>query len=211
MFTLIKREIYDHMAYFIGAIVFSLLIVLITAYVAYTVKETQEIFAISVVASAPVIIIFVLGSTAMGVSQMYIDRNRKVSAFLSTLAATREQILLARISAGILAIFLFFLPMLVTSAVIYRLFLPPITFFQSIFFDVYTVTLLTSLSCYCIGLQTGWTSGRLIPTLGGLLLACIFATIIFVKGFSGEISVLLILFIAASLVRIRHQFISTSL
>ncbi len=153
MLTLIKREIYDHIAYFVGALVFSLLIVFIIVYVSYTFNETKAMFASSVVASIPVIIIFVLGSTAMGVSQMHMDRNRKVSAFLSTLAATRDQILLARISAGILAILLFFLPVAVTFEIIYHLFIPLISVSSVSFRDIYTVVFLSSLSCYCIGFR----------------------------------------------------------
>ena len=211
MFTLIKREIYDHIAYYIGAIVFSLLAMIIMLFMARIMNDINEMILAPVAASMPVVLIFILGSTAMGVSQMRMDKNKKISAFLSTLAVTRDKILWAKIISGILAILLFFIPLLFMAAFLYKFFFPPVTILQSIFFNVYKVIFLISLSCYCIGLQTGWNSSRLIPTLGGLFLTCIFLTIIFVKGFSEELSVLLILFIIASLVRIRYRFISTSL
>jgi hypothetical protein len=66
-------------------------------------------------------------------------------------------------------------------------------------------------ACYCLGLQTGWNSGKIIPTLGGIALTCIFVPLIIVKGFGLHIVVILVLFIVASLIRTWHTFMSTSL
>ena len=148
---------------------------------------------------------------AMGVSQMYSDRNRKVSSFLSILATTRDQILIARIIAGILAILTFVIPILITAAIIFHFFLPTIPIFKNTFTDIFSISILTSLACYCIGLLTGWTTIRLLPVLAGLPLFFIFATIIIIKGFGMQSVLLLILFIAASLIQIRNKFTSTPL
>jgi hypothetical protein len=208
--TLIKREIYDHIAYFIGAIVLSLiLITCIISAAYYSNSEGAPIFAIGL--STPVIVILIIGFTAIGVSQIYTDKNRRISAFLSTLPVTRDQILTARIFAGILAILTLFVPLTITTVILYQLLVPPVPIFKGLFIDMYTVTLLTALACYCIGLQTGWTTGKLLPILGGVVLACFFISIIIVKGFSSQASLILILFIIASLIRIRQKFISTSL
>jgi len=220
MLTLIKREIYDNIAYFAGAIVFSLIIIIImlsAAYARYNLPpEEAPAFAIGLSAlaiglSLPVIVILTIGFTAMGVSQMYIDRNRKISAFISTLPVTRGRILTARIIAGILAILTFFLPLIITTIIICRLFAPQIPIIDGLFFDIYTVTLLTFFACYCVGLQTGWKSGRLVPTLGGLFLACVLVPIFIIKGFDSQVLLLLIIFIIASVIRIRQKFMSTSL
>jgi hypothetical protein len=212
MLTLIIREIYDNIAYFFGAIILSLLIAAIVIFIAYYTSDTGEaVVALISVFSIPLIIIFMLGTMAMGVSQMYMDRSRKVTSFLSTLAVTRDKILIARISAGILAILIFFIPLIIVTVILCQLFMPPIPIYEGVFFDVTFIAVLFALASYCIGLQTGWTTGRLFPMLGGLLLACTFITIIIIKGFELQLSILLILFIAASLVRIRDKFITTSL
>jgi hypothetical protein len=68
-----------------------------------------------------------------------------------------------------------------------------------------------SFACYCLGLQTGWTSSRITPTLGGVALAFVLIPLLVIKGFGPHIAVFLVLFIAASLVRTWHRFTSTSL
>jgi hypothetical protein len=78
-------------------------------------------------------------------------------------------------------------------------------------FEIFVAVFLMAFACYCIGLQTGWTSGKVAPTLGGIVLACIFIPLILIKGFGLQIVVILVLFIIASLIRIRHKFMTTSL
>ncbi|MBN1972804.1 MAG: hypothetical protein JW787_04150 [Sedimentisphaerales bacterium] len=209
MLTLIKREIYDHIAYFIGALVFSLMTLAILVFAAYSI-DSQEANAICIIVAIPIITVFVFGAAGMGVSQMYFDRNKKISAFLSTLPVTRNKILIARISAGILAISIFFLPLIITTWILHPLLALPVPILDNVFYDIYIVGLLMVVACYCIGLQTGWTTSRILPSLGGFLLTCILVTIIIVKGLSIQISLLLIIFIIASIIRVRQKFMSTS-
>jgi len=173
--------------------------------------DSQEANAICIVVAIPIIIVFVFGATGMGVSQMYFDRNKKISAFLSTLPVTRSKILTARICAGILAISLFFLPLIITTWILHPLLALPVPILDNVFFDIYSVGLLMVVACYCIGLQTGWTTSRILPSLGGFLLTCILVTIIIAKGLNIQISLLLIIFIIASIIRVRQTFTSTSL
>lgn len=214
MFTLIKREIEDHIAYFIGAAfvsailaVLSILIVFEDAPVAPSVFVLPSIPGPIVVAA----IVVMVGLCGMGVSQMYTDRSRRISAFLCGLPVTRGQILTARIVAGILAILTLLLPLAVTALVLRRLFSPPISMYPGLIFDIFIVTFLMSFACYCLGLQTGWTSSRITPTLGGVALTSLLVTLIIVKGFGLHIIIILLLFIIASLVRTWHRFMSTSL
>jgi TM2 domain-containing membrane protein YozV len=208
MFALIKREIQDHIAYFIGAAVLSAILVALLIPAMYSDPVERPVF---IGLSLPVILALIIGCAGMGVTQMYLDRTRKISALLSTLAVSRNRILLARIIAGILAILTVLLPLTVTAVVFRRLLLPPIPIYSGLIFDISVVAFLTGFACYCLGLQTGWTSNKITPTLGALLLTCVLVSLIPVKGFGLHIKAILVLFIVASLIRIWRKFMSTSL
>ncbi len=210
MFTLIKREIRDHVIYFIAAVILSLML---TAYLGAGVYHFDQ-FEVSIIyyhLSIPVIVITVIGFCAMGVSQMYLDRNRKISAFLSVLPVSRNQILAARIITGLLAILTTLLPLMLAAFVLFRLLAPPIPILTSFLTDISMTLFLTTLSCYCVGLLTGWTSSKTSPTFGALGLTLILALLIPVKGFGFEIKLILVLVMTMSLVRTWQKFISTSL
>lgn len=218
MFTLIKREILDHIVYFMGAAIFSVIFILLSISVISQFESFQrrgynpgdtEVFRVTI--GVPIIAIFVIGICGLGVTQMYLDRNRKISAFLSTLAVSRGRILLAKIITGILVILTLLLPVAVAAEVLLRLFVPPVLIYPGIVFEVFITVFLMAFACYCVGLQTGWTSGKVTPTLGGIILACIFVPLILIKGFGLQIVVILMLFIIASLIRIWHTFMTTSL
>jgi len=211
MFTLIKREIEDHIVYFIGAVIVAAILIalLLSLSTIYTFESKER--PLLLVLAIPVILALVLGFSGMGVSQMYTDRNRKISAFLSSLPVTRGQILIARIIAGILAILIVLLPLTVTAKILWRLFAPPIPIFPGLIFDLSVTAFLMAFACYCLGLQTGWTSSRITPTLGGLVLTCILVPLIVVKGFGLQIKIILIVFIIASLIRTWQKFKSTVL
>lgn len=207
MFTLIKREIEDHVAFFLGAaIATAILIVLLVSLIF---SHDIPVYAIGFL--IPVIVVVVIGLPAMGASQMYTDRTRRISAFLSGLPVTRSQILVARIVTGVLAILVVLLPLTITGATLRRLLLPPIPIYPGLIADMSVTAFLMAFACYCLGLQSGWTSSRITPTLGGLVLTCILVPLILVKGFGPHIKVILILFIIASLVRTWQKFRSTPL
>jgi len=209
MFALIKREIQDHIVYFIGAAAFSAVFIIMSISLIHQYPKDPPVFAILLGVPAATIVIF--GICAMGATQMYLDKTRKISALLSTLAVSRSQILFARIITGILAILILFVPLTIASAILLRLFTPPIPMFPGMVFEISVTVLLMAVACYCIGLQTGWNSSALTPSLGSLFLTCIFVPLILVKGFGVHIVVILVLFIVASLIRTWHTFMSTSL
>ena len=208
MFTLIKREIQDNVAYFIGAVILSAILIALLIPAMY---ETIDFEIVFIGLSLPVVVFIIIGCAGMGVTQMYVDRTRRISAFVSTLPVTRGQILLARIIAGILAILMVLLPLTVTAVVFRRLFLPPIPIYPGLIFDISVVAFLSGFACYCLGLQTGWTSSKITPTLGALLLTCVLVSLIPVKGFGLHIKAILVLFIVASLIRTWRKFMSTAL
>ena len=212
MFTLIKREIEDNIVYFIGAAILSGILIFLSI-LAISANEASEP-VVFVGLWVPAIIVLIIGLAGMGVSQMYTDRNRRISAFLCGLPVTRGQILAARIITGILAILTFLVPLTITAVVLLRLFAQPVLIYSEysgFIFDIFIVIFLMSFACYCIGLQTGWTSSRITPTLGGVVLAFVLVPLILVKGFGLHIVVILLLFIIASLIRTWHRFTSTSL
>ena len=208
MFALIRREIQDHIAYFIGAAILSTILIALLIPAMYTDPDENPVF---IGLSLPVIIVLIICCAGMGVTQMYTDRTRKISAFLSVLPVTRSQILAARIVAGILAILIVLLPLTVTAVVLRQLLVPPIPVFSSLILDISVVAFLTGFACYCLGLLTGWTSSKLTPTLVALLLTCVLVSLILVKGFGLHIKLMLILVIVASLTRTWRKFISTPL
>ncbi len=211
MFTLIKREIEDHIAYFIGAGIISGLLIVLSTLLAFHNYDSPNAPVLSIGLWIPVIIVLIIGLAGMGVSQMYTDRNRRISAFLCGLPVTRGQILAARIVTGILAILTFLVPLTITAVVLLSFFTFPVPIYSGFIFDIFIVTFLMGFACYCIGLQTGWTSSKVTPTLGGAALAFVLVPLIVVKGFGLHIVVILLLFITASLVRTWHRFMSTSL
>ena len=210
MFTLIKREIEDHIAYFLGGVVLSSIVIVLSIWAAYNYKDEPPVYSIGL--SIPVIVILVIGFPAMGASQMYTDRNRKISAFLSALPVTRGRILIARIITGILAILTVLAPLTITAMVLWHLLVPPVPIiYPCPIFDMFVTALLMAFACYCLGLLTGWASSKVTPTLAGLALTFVLIPLIAVKGFGLHTTVILVLFIIASLIRIRQKFMSTAL
>jgi len=218
MFALIKREIQDHIVYFIGAAALSAIFIIISISVINQYESSQrrgynpgDFQVLTVGVGVPTIAIVIIGFCAMGASQMYLDRTRKISAFLSTLAVSRGRILLARIITGILVILTLLVPLTITAVTLLRLYVPPVLIYPGMVFEIFVAVFLMAFACYCIGLQTGWTSGKITPTLGGIALTCIFVPLLFIKGFGVHIVVILVLFIIASLIRTWHTFMTTSL
>ena len=210
MFTLVKREIRDNIAFFIGAALLAGIVIGVSISIIYQdFPRDQTESWMSIIIS--VMAIVTLGFFVMGATQMYTDRSRRISAFVSTLPANRRRILSARMIVGILAILTLVVPLAVTATILLRLFMPPIPMYSGIVRDIFTVTFLTAFACYCIGLQTGWNPRGIASTLSGLGLTCLLASLILIKGFGLHILVILVLFIVASIVRTWHMFKSTSL
>lgn len=210
MFALIKREIQDHLVYFIAASVLSALLIIVTVQAVFRYdSHDPPVSAIGLGIAIGVVVTF--GTCGMGAGQMYFDKTRRISAFLSMLPVSRSRILLARIAAGILAILILLVPLAITATILLRIFTPPIPLYSGMVLEISATTFLLALACYCIGLQTGWNPSAIAPSLGGLGLTCILMLLVVIKGFGPEINVILMLFIAASVLRTWHNFSSTSL
>ena len=210
MYALIKREIRDHRIFFLGAVVLTASLIGLSVTALYNNRQIDAaVFGSG--GGVTALVIVVLGLFAMGSVQMYTDRIRKISAFVSTLPVSRSRILLAKICAGILAILIVLVPLAVAVSILLQINAPPVPMYWAIARDVFAGVFLAGFACYCIGLQVGWNSGKVAPALGGLGLTCILASLIIIKGLAPEIMIILSLFIVASLIRTWHNFTSSSL
>ena len=145
----------------------------------------------------------------LGAAQMYWDRIKRTSALLATLPVTRNQIFTARITTGGLAVVMGFLPTVGTMMVVSGMIesssvagVGPVIWIPIFIF---------CLASYCVGLQTGWTSNRIMPTLGSLLLSLILTGVIWIKGFELDAYLILIPFIACCLFRAWRTFSTAAL
>ena len=146
----------------------------------------------------------------MGISQTYIDRTRRISAYLSTLSVNRSQILISKIFTGVLAILIFFVPAIITCTLIPTILNNPVPTNPYIIVEIIITSFLISLACYGMGLQIGY-KGKIIPIFAGIALSCLFVTVVIIKGFDMQVMVVLITFIIASFLRIGYLWKSKSL
>jgi hypothetical protein len=193
------REIEDNRVFFISAVIFAVILSSLVVWQYF--DEGDVVLSLGTVISG--VWFFVL--CGMGVVQMYWDKTRKISALLATLAVTRNQIFMARIAAGILAVLASFLPVIITMAVMPSVIESTIPIRREMTLEIWIPVFLFCFASYCIGLQVGWTSNK-SPTLGALGLSLILIPIILIKGFGWDIYAILISFIAACLIRAWFKF-----
>ena len=205
MFTLIKREIEDHVVNFLLAVVISATMVGLLVYFALTEFEAALELLL------PMGVLALLACCSMGITQVYTDRANKISPFLATLAVTRGQILTARCIVGVLAILTLLVPAAVAAVVLLSKFLPPIAFYWRAIVDVFATAFLGALTCYCLGLLIGSTTRRLLLVGGCLAVPPAVLVLVVAKGFGTQVMIVLGLVILASLVRVATKLSSTPL
>lgn len=214
MFTLIKREIEDNIVYFIGALIVSGTSI---AIIASRITLGSSNHTISTV---PMIMFTVFGflipwmslaCASLGATQMYSDRDKKISAFLSTLATTRGKILAAKIITGILWILVVLLPIVIADVILLKIFSKAVPIHTGLLVKIFSITVLTYSICYCIGLQMGWNQNKFLVILGTLVLILIFPSIMIIKGLGVFTAVILPLLVIALIVLTWQKFMSTSL
>lgn len=201
MWALIRREIEDLWVYYLGMMIFAGVLILLLVTQAIYGKgpdsETSNIQLCLSFGAAASCLVF----AAMGVSQMYADRMKKISAFLATQAVCRHHLYLAKLAAGILLVVIFYAAVGGTLWVMNHAYGPPV-FSGRRLWIYYPVTVTAAgLACYVLGLSMGWTSGKIFPTLGTLALAFLLLSLLLIKGMNVSLYFLLILFIVSSLIR----------
>jgi hypothetical protein len=210
MLTLIKREIEDNIAYFLGIIAASMLFTFTIIIMAFN-KGSEESAVLLPSLYIPVIFFVFIGVCNIGVSQMYLDKTRKISAFLSTLPVSRNQILAARLITGILAILI----LLAAPFISFQALLDNFEWFQPAYkFIVFEITLTAFLLClgvYSTGLMLGFNSNKVYSTLGNIVLNVCLITLIIIKGLGIELQIILIVYIASCLIYTWRKFNTTAL
>ncbi|UCD49710.1 MAG: hypothetical protein JSW27_19520 [Phycisphaerales bacterium] len=208
--TLVKREMVDHLAYFVGAVILS---GLLTFGVVSVILATGagDMMIVGIGGSIPVTIIVTVGVSALGVAQMYTDRTRKVSAFLTALPTTRRQIFTARVLAGLAAILIFIVPLGVAGAILIDMHTDQVPLYAGVLGDIMRSLFLTCFACYCLGLYAGWNRRSLAPTLGVLPVALLIPLLVIIKGLGPDVALMLSIFIVACLTATWCRFSSSSL
>ena len=210
MFTLIMREIEDNRVFFIAAVILAVIFSTLVVWQQFHPEENEKSVIVGLGTVISVVAMFFF--CAMGAAQMYWDKTKKVSALLATLAVNRRQIFTARVIAGFLLVLIGFVPIAVTIiTAISRFGIPFMPIRSGLYPEILIPVFLLGFASYCIGLQSGWTSNKIVPTLGALGLSFILISVIVIKGFGWEIYTILILFIAACIIRAWHIFSSAAL
>ena len=214
MLTLIKREIRDHL------ILFTLPLILTAFYVVATITPIfwREMNWVPVGIPMAMYTIFVwilllipVLLTSFGAHQMYSDKNKKISALLSTQATTRNRILIAKFTTGLLLTLIIFIIIVFTNVIALKLVPRLIPTDNSLLSRMFIVSFLCSFACYCLGLNLGWNTNRFFPILGSVLLSAIIITMIIIKGFGVQTCFLLLLIIVAACLRMWNKFMTTAL
>ena len=206
MLKLITREIRDHAVY-IGACWFFTAVIVGILIGTFTWDFEPGGFAFS----AGVMLIMYIGFCVLGAAQMYGDRAHRLSALLTTQAATRNRVLTARILVGVLTVLIGLVPTYVTATVLLRLEVQPFGFYLHMIRDVSLVLTLIGLACYCAGLMVGWTGSRAWLITGSVILVTLLVMVPCAKGFGLGAVLLLLVLITAMLGRVWHTFTTASL
>ena len=214
MLALIKREICDNFIFFIIAAIITVVFTSLPIY-SVLVDEMGKIpigIPISMYTIFPFLFLFVpLICTAFGATQMYTDRNKKISTFLATMATTRKRILTAKIITGLSWICIIVVPLATAEAVLLRVYPSIVPADTSFLVKLFVILFLIYLACYCLGLQMGWNTNKFFPILGSIAVTPVLISIIIIKGFGIETALILLLLAAASILRIWQKFMTTPL
>jgi hypothetical protein len=199
MWALIRREIEEVWVYYLLMILFAgILIILMVSNTLYGKGWDSDgntvCLSFGSVASCMLF-------AALGVTQMYGDRMKKISAFLATQAVCRRHLFFAKLAAGVLLAVIFYAAVGGTVWFLSRAYGHP-GFSGGRFLIRFSVSaFVMSLGCYTLGLSMGWTSGKIFPTLGTLVLVFILLTLLLIKGQDLHLHFLLVLFIVSTLIR----------
>ncbi len=219
MLTLIKREIDDHLIFFVISLASSVILIVTLLYFSENFSETLSIETTSVsgiLLGTPFVILVITSLYLMGASQMYTDKNKKISAFLSTRPVSRNQIFLARLISGLIAILILLVPAVVAGQLLLNTYASTLAYpiYPYYTIEIFSSLFLMAVAIYCIGLQSGFYTGKLYHGSGivsGVALSYILLPLIAIKGYGPQISVILLLFIVASLAYTWKKFIKAPL
>ena len=200
MFALIKREIEDNIVFYLMFAILSLGGSALMLGLAFCgdLEYPGDKWSL-IIPGLLFTAVGLLGVSTLGSSQMYVDRTRKVSAFLSGLAVTRGRLFAAKITAGAIGILLMIGPIVIAAMITVEKFAVPIPVRWEVFREVTLVVFLVYLSGYSMGLVVGWAITKFNPGLLAIALTILFLPFVIVKGFGPEAAGWLVLFNGAAL------------
>jgi len=208
MLTLIKREIQDNLALFIIAAAVSTIVVTIVVSRIVFSPMGQPMAAVPPVMYTVfnflipwMSIVYVI----LGITQVGLDRERKVFSFLSTLATTRRQILTAKIIAGLLWMLIILLPLAVADIILINVFTKTSHVDVSPLVKIFISTALIYAVCYTVAMQMGWKQSKAGCIIGVVTITPVFISIIFIESFLTQ-TVLLLLVIVFLTTRTWQKF-----
>lgn len=214
MWTLIKREMRDHWMHVVVPIIF--MFFALTSIVSQALWGGHDIPVLGMSDDLLAIcwiplVIFPLLAAKLGMSQMYVDHSRKISAFLLSQPTSRSKLLVAKIIAGLIWILFVSVPFILTDVILLAI-MPPLIPGGSVFLIRLMVTaVLVNLACYSIGLVNGWGTNKYVPHFIAIALSLPLLSLLVIKGFGVETWAVLILVIITALLKLCEKFMATSL
>jgi len=206
MFALIKREIEDNIVFYLMFVLLGFGASALMLGLAFYGEFGKPDGGVILVIPGLFMAIGLLGVSSLGSSQMYIDRTRKVSAFLSGLAVTRWRLFAAKITAGAVGILIMIGPIAISAAIIVEKFAVPIPVRWEVFRDITLVVFLVYLSGYSMGLVVGWSITKFNPGWVAIMLIILFLPFVIVKGCGPGAAGWLVLFDGAALMLSWQRF-----
>jgi len=204
MLTLIMREIEDNWVFFVITVIFA---VAVSASIVWGQYYNEDYNWERDIKTAVWVAFFgTMAFCGTGVAQMYGDRTKKISALLATLAVSRLQIFAARVAAGGLLVLAGLLPIVVTMMVVSSALAQKTPFVVGLAIGMWAPVFMLCFSCYCIGLQSGWTLNKTLPTLGAIAFSFVLMGLIMIKGGGSDIYAIAVVFTAGCLLRAWHTF-----
>lgn len=214
MWTLIKREIKDNIIMFLLALILAGICeaVIVSSFLRIENRFAPVGIPETVYMIFPFLIILLsLLAAATGGAQMYLDKNKKICAFLSTLAVTRRQLLTAKMFVGLVWLLVALLPLIAAEILLFQVKPRLIPVDYSLLVRMYIVTALCGLSCYLLGSNLGLGQNRIAAVLGGGFLCMVLISLIVIKGFGPETMLIFGVTSTALAVRAWNMFMSIPL
>ncbi|RLC62125.1 MAG: hypothetical protein DRI48_09910 [Chloroflexi bacterium] len=210
MLTLIRREIEDNIVHFVVAALLSALLVF-----ALWLMWSEQLPNNDPLEMLTIFVLLVVLVRLCRMGQLHIcaETSRNALVFLCTLPVTRTQLLAAKVITATLVILTFGLPPLFAL----RFFaysqpsFGPCLGFERYVWDLTFTLFLLLVGSYCSGLLSGFNSSRTIRAFGTFVLPLVLALLVLAKGFSLQTYLILVLFIFAVLLHVRHRFAAISL
>ena len=209
MLVLIGRELRAIGVYLALPIMFAVIMIWVT--VAKVAWEAQQGAFVGIPGTMlytlwPELYAFPFMWAGIGAAQMYGDRAKKISTFLSTLATSRGQILGARVIAGLGGLLVILGAVALVDVILLGRYpcIVPVDYWVLVSWFV-TIGLV-NFACYMIGLMVGWSGNKMLPILGGIFLAAPLVAVPIIKGFEWEGNVILLIAGMAALMRIWQRY-----